>query len=570
MDLTEWLTTHHASWVKRPQRLVGDLRPTPYLGDGVTANEWLANPDSPVLFTHIESYDSLKEPDTLFLFGRRGTGKSELLQMLQFQVRTRRVKDYGSAWVLLSDVLSDKLSLLVNSSSLAALSNREKVRLLANCWQWLFGVGAMAGAIAQQRYHGNGSTVSPRLSAYVDCTIDGKTDNAKDFSVWAAKKLSKLILDVQPDGGGAEQNARWVHNIESALESAAFLEAAEAARAFVGHDFQLVMLDGDEVFQTTESVVWELHTALIQFVSEAYTERNQTRIVAKAALPSEIYPFLRPHNREKVEGKNTFIHWKYRDLVTLVAKRFLWAVESPQNKDAYVVLASDVAAADKYLREYLPGTIDTRSGVTMPTMAYFIRHTQKKPRQLIELLNAVLTLSKSENHAVHWDLRQHERTIRDGIHGRLHALVDGTIDTYSRVYPGADRIMRTVMNGSRAYFAPDQLDGLVKHAAALRGEANLTAQEVKLFLFQSGVLGVARYARQVRGIGECWMLEAQYEYQVKAHLIPAQQQLCVVHPMFFEVLGTTIDERVTVYPAPFEDEERVLMNNLGLGFTPRR
>ena len=61
-----------------------------------------------------------------------------------------------------------------------------------------------------------------------------------------------------------------------------------------------------------------------------------------------------------------------------------------------------------------------------------------------------------------------------------------------------------------------------------------------------------------------YLLQGLFEYQVKQTLTPGVGGLCVVHPMFYEWLGTKVDSGTFVYPMAFENEERDILQTYGI------
>jgi hypothetical protein len=85
-------------------------------------------------------------------------------------------------------------------------------------------------------------------------------------------------------------------------------------------------------------------------------------------------------------------------------------------------------------------------------------------------------------------------------------------------------------------------------------------------LFEVGALGVAHH---VSGLPTgTKIVHALFEYQVKNIIVPTGGQVLVVHPMFYDFLGTTVDRQVVTYPTPAEDTEREVLQELGWGLPP--
>jgi predicted Ser/Thr protein kinase len=59
--------------------------PKHFFGQEDASAEWMDPKQSAALFFHTESYTEFKKRDCLYLFGRRGTGKTALIRMLDYE-----------------------------------------------------------------------------------------------------------------------------------------------------------------------------------------------------------------------------------------------------------------------------------------------------------------------------------------------------------------------------------------------------------------------------------------------------------------------------------------------------
>ena len=550
MDPIKWYAQQDftPNWVNRvPDSQNRVIAPKPILGEEDAATEWAHQTSPEQLFSPIESYRELQQDDNLFLFGRRGTGKTALLRMLHYEISKGDKPRFVASSYLAPKEAIDELTTLCRGSYLSRLEKKERVHFFAKCWSWLL----QAHALVAWR-----PTGYPRVSAR-----DRKQpeDLTKALTRILARKFSKHIGRCSDITG---LGARII-DFEDDLFDARHDRSLESLAGELEDDGQyvIVLVDTEEMYPVHDDVASSIRTALIDAVLQMYNRSEVDRILSKAAFPSEILPHMRPINREKTEGKSVVILWSYRDLVTMLAKRFL-RIAGDGSDSVYDAL-SDYKEARAYLLEFFPESIKTRNGLWFDTIAYIIRHTQKKPRQALMLVNTILTLAESSG----FELGEEEMgdaAIVDGIHERLDLLVKGSLDIYHDIYPFAERLVKAALTGARSYFSSSDLDKLLQSTNTLRSEGGFSKEEVRRLLLESGVVGVASAVHEF-GEFRTQVVECLFEYQVKGVMNVPSGALCVIHPMFLGELRVVVDTSAFVYPRPFEDEEREVLRKVGLG-----
>ena len=80
-----------------------DVMPIAFLGEEDAETEW-RRPEKPLLiFLSTPAYTEFKEPGVLYLLGRRGTGKTTILQMLRYEIRSNNDPNYSYVWMINSE-----------------------------------------------------------------------------------------------------------------------------------------------------------------------------------------------------------------------------------------------------------------------------------------------------------------------------------------------------------------------------------------------------------------------------------------------------------------------------------
>ena len=112
-------------------------------------------------------------------------------------------------------------------------------------------------------------------------------------------------------------------------------------------------------------------------------------------------------------------------------------------------MLDDYKQARNYLYKYLPKEIISNLGFPIDTMAYIIRHTQKTPRQLIEIFNVIFSIAKDKG------LKYNELNsdlIVSGVHARLDSLIKESLSVYDMVYEDSRNIVEKILSSEKNIF----------------------------------------------------------------------------------------------------------------------
>lgn len=538
--------------------------PKSFLGEEDADDEWTIDQKPIDVFLHTNSYEAFKRTDCLYLFGRRGTGKTTMMHMLRYEVRRGYIPDYSYAWILDQEEAYHELSMQLRLSPLAQLPPDELVHLLVKKWVWVLNISSMEAVVEAEYENPNTDNDISTIENYLrDQNSMGVGANSIDFHTSPFRRLSKIITEELDavDYISTKVGSALV-KISNRLYTPNYKKAQKALSNVLdrSNGTCLVMVDSIELYNLQDNIQQAVITALIEAARRMHNTRTTNRILVKAAFPSEIYPRLAPMNKGKTEKRNVFILWQYRDLVSLLAKRY-WRmvhINGKPDADDYGRL-NDFNTARDFLYQYLPPQVIGETNVAFDTLAYITRHTQKKPRQIILLLNVVLTLAEDEGMNLfkitpNWVVR--------GVHARLDMVVDSALDMYQQINPHAEQLVKRALTGAPSYFDHSTLDQLLKEVGSLRAEAGLSINEVKSLFLEIGVIGLWVDRRNLNS--KKTILETLFEYQVKNTLTITNRSQCAVHPMFYQELQIDVDPDTFVYPLPAEDEEKQVLADAGI------
>jgi hypothetical protein len=564
MDPVDWANQHSPNWVRRGKKSFDGLKPRTLLGEDDADTEWNQSQKPVDTFVHTHTYESLKRTDVLYLFGRRGTGKTALLRMLQHEVREGLIDGLTHCWIIQSDAVRDELRPVLESTALAPLSTESLMKLCRAAWSWVFTVSTMLAVVQNKPRPGARAEDLEALRRFVSFARPSAVDDRPLLTKRIARKAATALRIAIEQKAEASSIPGLFH--DELLRHG--YQDAELALQRLLHESKarcVVAVDAGEVYTVKNSVTLALLDGLIDAVRITYQERELSRIVAKAAFPAEIQTYLNPQNHDKFSNHALSLSWRYRDLLLFVAKRF-HAYARQEGVDSLIEFNS-VGEAEEWLYSALPRRIKTRSGFDFDALAYIIRHTQKKPRQLLHLFNAIVTLAESKRVSCR-SLFKYPELLVEGVQLGLADLIDGVLGVYGMILPEAPSMLKEAASNEEAWFPARRLGQLARKASPYR-PSDVSVEDLKRLLFEAGVIGKVRH---VNHFGQDdkelprYMLTATFEYQVKTGTAPHLDDICVIHPMLYEGFEIWVDQRVYVYPSPLEEQEQDVIRRLGFSF----
>ena len=532
------------------------VSPDNLVGEEDASVEWEEPESSAELFINTETYNDFKKENCLYLFGRRGTGKTAFIKKLNYEIKNGENQIYCASWIIDQEDAYIELATQLRGSPFISHPSNEIINFLIKKWIWVIQVSAMLSVVTT---FGNNSSRLDELKLIKKYLEEQNLLQSRTGSVAVSRLCDILInclldIDYAPAkiGAAIAKMSRELKNIE--FENALFATSKILKRE---NKKSLIFIDSIEQYDLNDSINECIVISLVEAVRRCHKIRNKTNILAKAAFPSEIYSQIRVLNPGKVEGKNLFILWRYKDLVCLMAKRFYRYLYDEKSADR-IADFSNYNIAKAFIYEHLSPTVNAVQGLEFDTLAYIIRHTQKKPRQAITILNIILTCA--QNSPI--DVRNiPSEFIPIGVHARLDILIKETLSVYEQVYNNCEKIVSAILTKAPCSFHVFELDKLLKEISSLRAESCLSNEEVKRMLIECGVVGTERTVHTFNGKS---VVEGLFEYQIKGVLSLSNRTNLVVHPMCYEHCQINLNHDRFVYPMPYENEEILMLKEIGI------
>ncbi len=555
MENHEFIKTSHFD--RKFELFNGNLYAEKIFGDADAKNEWNENSEeSSKMFIHTESYEKFKDESLLFLLGRRGTGKTAMIKMLDYEIKNHNIKSYSYSEIFSQDDSFYKLSTTLRSDLFTGLTKQELIYTLKEKWSWIIYSTAM---VAVYKSEATNPALQNQLSK-VENYLKKNDLLPSKLQIFQKGPFQKAIQTLENEIEAIDYQPakifKAIIKTTKALFSTEFEEALECLVDYLKNSNKrcVVLMDSKEVYEYKDKISDAVISSLMETVLDVYSRSFQTNIYSKVAFPSEMYPHFSPTNVGKTIGKTHFIMWRFKDIISFVAKRYHRLLEhssllsnseceSNMEKDCY-------EDAHDFIYCYLPPTIESYNEVVFDTIAYIVKHSQKKPRQIIQLFNIIFSLAKQNN--IKFDALT-ETCIKEGVNIKLELLTSEVYDMYSKIFPDAGEIIRKTFKNTSNIFRLKDVHTLLKDSSQTLAKQSMDREDAERLFLESGLIGIVQNKSKIKSSSKI-LVEALFEYQVKDTLSINHKDELVLHPMFYQSLHILAEKNSFIYPKPAEDE----------------
>ncbi len=532
----------------------GNLFPRKQFGDADAKIEWVHDlSQSYHTFVHTESYDIFKEKSALFILGRRGTGKTAMMRMLDYEISKNKNLSYSYSKIILQEEIFPKLTSSIRGEAFSNSSRDELRDMIKDKWDWIISTSAMIAVCRKEVVNGSSSESLKKVYKFLDS--QNLLPDEHDFDLesplliaWNTLENELNQIDYNP-----VKVTLAVTRTMRGLFTPTFKEARKELMTFLSQTVRnvIILIDSKETYKYDDEKSDVVVSALMEAVLDVYARAPKTRIYAKVAFPSEMYPHFTTENKGKTVGKTHFIMWRYKDIISLIAKRYYNMLHEsgvPNGKYGFREL-DDFKKAKNFLSEIFPLRIETFSGISFDTMSYIIGHTQKKPRQIIQMFNILLTLAKKNNIPIN---NVSEICIKEGVNIKLEVLTEEAYDIYKDIFPDADKIIMKTFKNSINILKLNDIHLKLKESSDLIKRNNMDRERATRLFLECGIIGVLKSEEAL--LEKKSLIKAKFEYQIKDVITINNNDTLVIHPMFYQPLGILADNNSIVHPMPTEDE----------------
>jgi len=534
-----------------------------YLGELDADNEWSNNSEGAYAqFLNTNAYRKFIIPENLILMGRTGTGKSSILNRYAYAVNNNEGNTgFDLAINIKFEAFFDKLKIYMFNNNVDSYIS-EGIELIIKL-QIMQSLSINADNEKLKDFQDKLDIIKDYLKRYkirkntnivkrVSYTLDVMNTPPSDLRT-AIFKLVKEFEDIEDE------------DIQNALET------------ILGRYRILLLADSIDHYDITEKKVIVINKKLVNMAFESYKDLGKNNVLLKVAIPSEVYTHIIEQIAAKKKTKVVAIEWAYKDIVKMLAIKIFYFFKKQiseyefardlicnyQIRDFY-----DYQTAFEFLHKILPKTCQACIPIYFETLPYCIRHTQKKPRQIITIFNSFIEKiceEKKYDYFIH-----NSDLISNFIHRAQKDIINDALNMYNavakeKVLP----IVKSVLSQKRNFLDSNELNSAIKDALSIYGSIGLSERDIKQILIESGIVGQVQTNRYVEENSELFkntkvikICIALFEYQIKDTLPLKNGVQYVLHPMCYEYYANEIDYNALVYPTPADDLDDNILSKL--------
>ena len=481
----------------------------PFAADRIEHDEVAARLFDP----HNTSFNKLLSRDIDIIVGRRGSGKTALLNCYRYKkflskslpkplVGNTDLADYDIVFSVSSHTFFEKMQNFVMGPN----NVFRPIESVVDEWRHLLGDLAIVEVI--KSIEKITAELQPVLN-YLDGPEATKRSQALEI-VW---------------GKGVFKRGHPPATYPTQREVLTILEGYLKSR---GQKFVLLFDSMDE-YMVGERVVDRTVGALLRHVRDFNSRYD--RLKMKLSLPSEVFPEIKRASANPLRDMIKFDHvfWTATELLQVAAHQFRRFLEF-NDSDTFEQCAELDFNRGKDLRKFwgslFKNPVTNKYGAVEETLIYILRHTQLLPRQFLVILDRLIVESHTQTGGYRelkselaiWAVEKHEESVATEI-----------FTAYYYIYPSVEQIGRSMFGNFSPVFSYDELEHKWKTVGRpmdyrSEGGHHAFGDVIEMFL-RVGIIGVCGQETEK-------YIEGAFSYnQLAPPNLGSGKQLCV-HPIF--------------------------------------
>ena len=505
-------------------------------------------------FLPVRQFEEIAFDEKSFLSGRRGSGKSAIARMLErspdWEYR-RAIQgergEYGEYMSVVSKLAQDR-------DMGRTVYIKQSVRRL---WTWVLPVVAMQTILNSMEDSDQSLDNDSRcMKSYVDTLPYGLTVNSS-----IGHLLNHVFAATQkgPEADGCE--------LLDLLNAPSYVAALKALTNKTRKAYLLLVLDTLESYRVFQPEMVEGLQGVLEAINAHLSNPQLTGVSIKFFIPAEIYDVVVAGFPGKMHARTVFLRWRAADIISMLARRLLSVLHRtdalPQtelNNLKRLVDSAYDGTDGRHLRKqfwydthFLPATIRNMVGKEEDTFAYILRHTMRRPRDLI---TAVMQSIVNEAAAANTFPRCSAEDVVKGVHNpiALMQILKEAIAPYEDDFP--DELVRAAQ---AAFYNRSQimtgreLKQFAKELYTLRSVEHIELDSFVSALLKCGVVGLLDEEHEAQSPSSIY-IKARFEHLMQGNLPLLDRLRYCVHPVMANAfkMKRPADGRV-VYPLPTED-----------------
>ena len=510
-------------------------------------------------------------PEHAFVCGRKGSGKTTLaLRLGNLDGETDGISyeeaiyisesDYA---VLHIDVVDTLFALGLMDIKLGPIIGR----CFFFCWKFIFEVSAMQLALTLATKRQQSDQDVGTLQMYLEsigCTIE-------PAPFYVSARFLEYLSELEP---ARPLVGNVVFKLLKLGQTTPHKLAKASAKRLLGSSRAVVAVDTMEDYDVSEAGLFPL-TGLCEAVREFHNKREFRTVFAKLFLPAELTPELFRRNEAKFNAITIYIHWSFRELIQFIAIRFLGFVEK-NGYGAHPVVTQFRSKLDDVRREtesepslefwraefwetFMPQSVENWYGWDEPSTVFLIRHTQRRPREVLSCMNYVVDLAINERTLPIISERAFVSGVRDK--DNIYNLLTDNLSIFDYVgspVPPVRDIAQQIFAEESPIFSGKDFDKFTARAYQMFEDTLGDQAEVaENLLLRSGLVGIVPDKEMVEmtiGVTRPRYYVTLFEYTIPGRVHVNDESMCAVHPILGTRLGLKDPKKGAVLHVPDKRE----------------
>lgn len=516
---------------------------------------------------------SIEDKDICFVCGRKGAGKTAVAEMLpSYKANDQTVFD--ASIPIVEENFKELHTTFFDDIAFFTDYKEGFGSQLETCyyhlWRYILDLATFQAALNLPNISEDFPAEATILGRYMkeddkidQCPTDVATVKAMDIlsdAKESATPLTKLTLSCK------QLRSTGIHK-----------SASEAAMKIFTTHRAVLTIDTMESYDLTDYRIYPMR-GLCRAVKEFQTGQAYRGISVKCFLPAEMTDDLFKENLAKYNEFAEYLLWSYSDLLEFMARRFVLLLrdkdkgtEADQllnriNSERPLNLSRNDFWRKNFWQQFFPETTPNHFGWPEDSCAYLLRHTQKRPREVISCMNSVIqqAIDRKEFPKIS------TTSLHEGIHdeNNMYQLLSDNLAVFN--LPRHQKLLSDMaaqlLIGECTVFSGAHFSQFSRRALSILSTENHIdrAEYAQNLMLRSGLVGRVRphskeepaHIWESADGQKCKYYVSEFEYLIPGHVVINENSICAVHPILSDRLGLKPPSGDTgiVYPLPETDD----------------
>ena len=569
------------------------------LGDVSGKIEWTQQPDKARdTFIHLSSYEHFIDENQLLLLGRTGSGKSAIIYSLKNDINEGIVNRYSDAIQIDEKDFCEKLAEMCYDIDINRFDATNKVTSAV-----VMSIYTQVMLYCCETFKDSRSQLR-HITKYLLANkfITAKAENLSEIlDKLSSDDYEKHIEDIYRNNiiGTVFNVARLLsrtcdiikENDDNSGSMNEYNRALKELTEFLTRNGKvvLVLLDSFDEYKINDKAFVIAIKSLILACFRIFCDSMQNHIYFKMALASEVYTRVLTHLPAQNQTNTVAILWSYKELIKCMALRFVSWYHDPkaQHKDKCCLFrflsnykVADLKnsktayeTAEEIFLNILPKICKTNSEYKYSSLAFISRHTMKKPREIMQIFNAILDRIVHENDSRYFLQDNNNLKLKDVVHSLQNDFIEQTLSIYRIFIPNIGHYINDLLYGRNFvfYLTDNDFVGKLKEVNGhIQSESSENEylyywkeRDIVSIVFETGLLGKVSRVRTIDATnieqfgydGQIKIIDALFEYQFKGRIQKNNEIQYVIHPMCYEHYNCNVGTRSMVNTDSFDTTE---------------